>query len=164
MIVLELVNLKPISTNHMYYTYPRKGGKGTFKTKSSDYLKFITKVHLALHKLVNDNPELRNMVEGVEFPTFPSLSIEVDIPLKDYQTKSGKLKSHDSSNFIKATEDALFSYFNENINSDVSDHMVIHVSSSKKPVELEVWTIRIYLCLPKVSDDRKEYKLVHKFE
>ncbi len=131
-VVLQLNNVQPISTNKMYYTFRRKGGKATYKTKSQEYLAYLDTLTKAMTTLIEQEPELIPI-----FKTFPSMhcpliEIVVDIPLSNFMTKTGALKAIDSSNFIKTTEDGIFFYLENNIDNSIRDQQTIKISAAKQ--------------------------------
>lgn len=131
-IVLQLNNVQPISTNKMYYTFRRKGGKATYKTKSQDYLAYLEKIANGMKTLVEQEPEVIALFKT--FPTLhcPLIEIVVDIPQSNFMTKTGSLKAIDSSNFIKTTEDGIFFYLEEHVDAAIRDQQTIKISSEKR--------------------------------
>lgn len=157
---LTIKNIKPISTNHMYYSFVRKGGKGTFKTKTSDYVEYIKKIHLVLDRLFVEYPEVIDLVKGIKEFNCPGIEVVVTIPKEDYMTKDGRLKSNDTSNFIKTVEDAMFSYFSQKISEEINDKQVLTVYAEKKMGE--VWSMDIRLYFRKLGYD--DYNIRHSFD
>jgi hypothetical protein len=162
-ISLRLDGVQPMSTNHMYYTFRRKGAHGTFKTKSQDYLKFIEKVHETLQLTFQKYPELTEKVRAISTENCPMLEIIAEIPKKSYITQAGKLKPNDCSNFIKSTEDALFSYFADQISPDLKDQQVMRITSAKQLAEGGSWILTINIYLPEILDTQKVYQFSHYF-
>lgn len=142
----------------MYYSFRTKAG-ASFRTKAQKYKDYIENIWYAL-----DNKLTEETVKDIKINCVRSLelTVSVQIPEKDWQTKQKKLKRHDVSNFIKTTEDAVFKYFKEKLSIDIDDNQVMLVMAQKEKSIDSNWNVQVQLHFLGAEDSNHTY--IHRFD
>ena len=166
---IKINGLEGVSTNEMYYTYPSKGGRSTYRARTAGYNSYREVVNSVLTEIMTDETysdiisKVISRVQSNEV-TYSLFGVETTIPTERYTTKSGDLSSMDASNFLKSIEDAWVEACNTVI-PDISydDKYHSHTHSTKMPGDIPCQVINLSV-VDHTDPELELTGLTHSFE
>ena len=121
---IRLTNFVPLSTNHMYYYYPRKNSRTTYSVRSSE----LNRIYSLMTTIYEQLPStiissIKDLLDDImsNHHRWGSISIITRIRKSRLLYSNGNLKKYDASNTIKAVEDAFTSNILQMIVSEYGD-------------------------------------------
>ena len=141
------LDIKPISTNHLYNTIVR--GRNSLRVKSQAYVEFKDKLKMLLSQQSKPIDDFIKKVQAFDEPLYMDVSYLVEIPWNNLITKNAEIskRSMDWDNSIKAFQDCLFEFM------DMTDHLILKGDLELMAVPMDSgYSVTVEICVRGLSE------------
>lgn len=133
-------NIKPIQSNDSYVPSYNHSKKYSYFRKSDELKKMQAEFHRYFDLNPLDEQELTNLEDYINSgDSLLDLVMVVRMPKSDMYYKNGKLKTKDTSNFVKPLEDCIYDYL------DIDDKYNTIVHTERVSEDRDNYSIEVYI-------------------